>query len=209
MVSLFDRIGGFGTLSKIVLAFYDRVLDDDVLSPYFADVDMRRLIDHQTKFVAYLMGGPASYTDEHLRLAHARLGIDAAAFERMTLVLRETLEDFGLTDRDVSTVMGQVRQRRDIIVAGAPARPSRIRRSLRAGRRRLVSISSASTSCCSSRLGLAWRSPSRSPSKSRSAIAASPSGSRRDPVEGTDCRNSFRRSTCRGWPPASTRIGRL
>ena len=108
-------------MSKIVLAFYDRVLDDDVLSPYFADVDMRRLIDHQTKFVAYLMGGPASYTDEHLRLAHARLGIDAAAFERMTLVLRETLEDFGLTDRDVSTVMGQVRQRRDIIVAGAPA----------------------------------------------------------------------------------------
>ena len=117
----FDRVGGFGTLSKIVLAFYDHVLDDDVLSPYFANVDMRHLIDHQTKFVAYLMGGPASYTDEHLRLAHMHLNIDGAAFERMTAVLRETLEDFGLSDRDVDSVMGQVRQRRDIIVVRTPA----------------------------------------------------------------------------------------
>jgi hemoglobin len=117
VVTLFDRVGGFGTLSKIVLAFYDRVLDDDVLSPYFANADMRRLIDHQTKFVAFLMGGPASFTDEHLRLAHAHLAIESSAFERMALVLRETLDDFGLGDRDVESVIGQVRQRRDLIVA--------------------------------------------------------------------------------------------
>jgi hemoglobin len=117
VASLFDRVGGFGTLSKIVLSFYDRVLDDDVLAPYFADVDMRRLIDHQTKFVAFLMGGPASYTDEHLRLAHARLGIDAEAFEQMTEVMRETLEDFRLSDRDVDHVMAEIRARRELIVA--------------------------------------------------------------------------------------------
>jgi hemoglobin len=122
VASLFDRVGGFGTLSKIVLSFYDRVLDDDVLAPYFADVDMRRLIDHQTKFVAFLMGGPASYTDEHLRLAHARLGIDSAAFDRMTALMRETLEDFRMADRDVDSVIGQMRVRRDLIVAAtAPA----------------------------------------------------------------------------------------
>ena len=117
MATLFDRIGGFGTLSKVVLSFYDRVLDDDVLSPYFADVDMRRLIDHQTKFVAFLMGGPASYTDEHLRLAHARLGIDGQAFERMTEVMRDTLEDFRIADRDVDHVISQIHLRRELIVA--------------------------------------------------------------------------------------------
>jgi hemoglobin len=116
VASLFDRVGGFGTLSKIVLSFYDRVLDDDVLSPYFADVDMRRLIDHQTKFVAFLMGGPASYTDEHLRLAHARLDIDQAAFERMAAVMRDTLEDFRLGERDVNQVISEIRTRRDLIV---------------------------------------------------------------------------------------------
>jgi len=121
VVSIFERIGGFGALSKIVLAFYDHVLDDDLLSPYFADIDMRRLIDHQTKFMAYLLGGPASYSDEHLRLAHARLGIDNRSFDRMTVVLRETLEDFGLADRDVDSVMVQIKGRRDIIVTQAAA----------------------------------------------------------------------------------------
>lgn len=121
MPTLFERVGGFGFLSKVVLDFYDRVLDDDVLGPFFADTDMRRLIDHQTKFVAYLMDGPASYTDEHLRLAHARLGIDTAAFERMLSVMRATLEDFGLRERDVDVVIGRMRSRQEIIVTVARA----------------------------------------------------------------------------------------
>lgn len=119
MVTLFERVGGFGTLSKVVLDFYDRVLDDEALAPYFADVDMRGLIDHQTKFIAYLMDGPASYTDEHLRLAHARLGIDLAAFDRMIRLMRTTLADFGLRDRDIEVVVGRMRSRQDVIVAAA------------------------------------------------------------------------------------------
>ena len=119
MATLFERVGGFSFLSKVVLDFYDRVLDDDILSPYFADVDIRGLIDHQTKFVAFLMDGPACYSDEHLRLAHARLGIDAPAFERMVQVMRATLEDFGLSDRDVETVMARIRARREIIITSA------------------------------------------------------------------------------------------
>lgn len=121
MRTLFDQVGGFGFLSKVVLGFYDRVLDDDVLAPFFADTDMRRLIDHQTKFVAYLMDGPASYSDEHLRLAHARLGIDSTAFERMIGVMRSTLEDFGLRDRDVEVVVGRMRARQDVVVTAAHA----------------------------------------------------------------------------------------
>ncbi|HSL77281.1 MAG TPA: group 1 truncated hemoglobin, partial [Candidatus Limnocylindrales bacterium] len=110
------------TVSRIVSSFYDNVLRSEMLEPYFEHVDMRRLIDHQTKFVAFLMGGPASYTDEHLRLAHARLGIDSAAFDRMTALMRETLEDFRMADRDVDSVIGQMRARRDLIVAAtAPA----------------------------------------------------------------------------------------
>jgi hemoglobin len=118
---LFDRVGGFGFLSKVVLDFYDRVLDDEVLAPYFADTDMRRLIDHQTKFVAYLMDGPASYSDEHLRLAHARLGIDTTSFERMIGVMRATLEDFGMRERDVEVVVGRMRARQEIIVTATHA----------------------------------------------------------------------------------------
>ena len=62
----FERYGGFATVSRIVMSLYDRLLEDDEVGPFFDDVDMPKLIDHQTKFVSSLMGGPASFTDEHI-----------------------------------------------------------------------------------------------------------------------------------------------
>ena len=99
--TLFDRVGGFATVSKVISAFYDKVLDSPRLSPYFASTDMKRLIDHQTKFVSYLMGGPASYTADHLERVHARLGITDPAFDEASSLLRETLEDFDLEQSDI------------------------------------------------------------------------------------------------------------
>ena len=114
--TIFERCGGFASVSKLVLAFYDKALDSDVLADYFADVEMARLIDHQTKFFAALMGGPASYTNEHIRRVHATLGIDTAAFEEMSTLLEETLEEFDLADADIEAVMGEIRAREPFIV---------------------------------------------------------------------------------------------
>lgn len=116
MQSIFERYGGFPVVSRIVSTFYDRMLDDDDLSGYFANTDMRHLIDHQTKFLASVMGGPASYTPEHLARVHERLKIDDAAFEGTVLILRETLEDHGLEETDIATVIGRVREQKSSIV---------------------------------------------------------------------------------------------
>jgi hemoglobin len=93
------------------MAFYDKVLDSDELAPFFEDVDMRRLIDHQTKFIAFLMGGPASYTNEHIAATHAHLGIDRPAFDVMIGTMRETLEDFELDQADIAQVVNELRSR--------------------------------------------------------------------------------------------------
>ena len=45
--SLYDKLGGFSMLRKVVLDFYNRVLDDPDLSPFFAEVKMAALVDHQ------------------------------------------------------------------------------------------------------------------------------------------------------------------
>ncbi len=123
--SIFDRYGGFAFLSRVVMAFYDKVLDSDLLAPYFEDVDMRRLIDHQTKFIAFLMGGPASYANEHLAQVHARLGIDRAAFDAMIATMRETLEDCEMEPADVATLVHELRSRAPWIISapggGTPA----------------------------------------------------------------------------------------
>ncbi|MBE0409295.1 MAG: hypothetical protein IBX69_06140 [Anaerolineales bacterium] len=52
--SIFERYGGFAKVNRIVSSFYDKVLDSPITSPYFVNIDMRRLIDHQTRFIASL-----------------------------------------------------------------------------------------------------------------------------------------------------------
>jgi hemoglobin len=114
--TMFERYGGFAKVSRVVASFYGKVLDSPILEPYFSDVDMRRLMDHQTKFIAFLMGGPASYTSEHLARVHERLAITDEAFDEMTSLLRETFEDFDFDESDISTLHSKVTSYRPIIV---------------------------------------------------------------------------------------------
>jgi len=115
--SLFDKYGGFARVSRIVSAFYDKAVDSDIIGPYFDDIDMRAQVDHQTKFISSLMGGPASYSDEALHKVHAGLHIDRKSFEEMASLLRETLEDFDLERSDVDQIMREIDSRADIIIS--------------------------------------------------------------------------------------------
>jgi len=114
--TLFERYGGFKTVSRIVSTFYDRVLESPKLTDYFDGVDMRNLIDHQTKFIASVMGGPASFTDQHLARVHEHLGITSVAFDEAVLILRESLEDHDVEETDIGTVVSGVRARKPYIV---------------------------------------------------------------------------------------------
>ena len=114
--TVFERAGGFANVRKIVSEFYDRVLEAPRLSRYFENTDMRTLIDHQAKFITQAMGGPASYTDDALRKVHLRLGISQAEFREMTVLLRETLEDFDVDPDDIDHVCHEVERREALIV---------------------------------------------------------------------------------------------
>lgn len=116
MATLFEQMGGFVSVSRIVSDFYDRVLERDILAPYFENVDMRRLIDHQTKFISSLLGGPAAYSNEILRQTHARLNIDRAAFDAMCEELEAALVAHGLTPQQVGMVMAEVEARAPYVV---------------------------------------------------------------------------------------------
>lgn len=115
--TIYERHGGFSVVRKVVSDFYDRVLDSEVLAPYFAHTDMKRQIDHQTKFVSFLLGGPASYSDDHLERVHRRLGVTTGAFEEIVLTMCETLEDHGFNGTEVGAVEHELRSRQSIIVS--------------------------------------------------------------------------------------------
>lgn len=114
--ALFEKYGGFSTVSKIVMRLYDKLLDDDDVGPFFDDVDLPRLIDHQTKFVASLMGGPASFTDTHIQRAHHKLEIEPLHFDRLKELIEETLEEFDLEPDDIETVLNAFEARRGLLI---------------------------------------------------------------------------------------------
>ena len=114
--SLFEKYGGFATIHKVVEHFYDGVLDNDILSPYFEDVDMSQLIDHQTRFFASAMGGPASFDDNHLENMHRGRGITEEAWDAVVAVLLDTLNAFNVEEGDIQLIAGAVASKKPLIV---------------------------------------------------------------------------------------------
>ena len=114
--TLFEKYGGFSKISKVVLSFYDTLLDSDDIGPFFDEVDMSKMVDHQTKFIASLLGGPAAYTDNQLRQLHSHLDIEHAHFDELKVVLGETLDDHGFGTEDIESVLQEFENRRQLIV---------------------------------------------------------------------------------------------
>lgn len=115
---MFERYGGFERVSGLVLAFYDRVLASERLGPFFRDCDMRRLIEHQSKYVSAVMGGPDSHSDAELRGVHAGLGIEPAHFDEMLDLMRAAMLEQGFEQDDTEAVLRRLAGLRRVIVEG-------------------------------------------------------------------------------------------
>ena len=81
---------------------------------------MPKLIDHQTKFIASLMGGPASFTDAHITGAHRGMNITDQHFDRLKEIVGGTLDEFGVEPADADEVLAGIEARRAALVK-APA----------------------------------------------------------------------------------------
>ncbi|MEO0919030.1 MAG: group 1 truncated hemoglobin, partial [Pseudomonadota bacterium] len=83
--------------------------------------DMGRLVDHQTKFVASLLGGPASFSNERLRQVHQHLAISDTDFDEMARILGEAMAKHGMDDADIGAVISSIEAKRSVIVARSAA----------------------------------------------------------------------------------------
>lgn len=114
--TLFEKYGGFAKISRIVLSLYDRIIEDETIGPYFDDVDMARIVDHQTKFLSSLLGGPASFSDEQIQKVHKHLAIRSDHFDVLKRLLEETLRAHRMAAEDVAVVLEAIEARRALIV---------------------------------------------------------------------------------------------
>jgi hemoglobin len=115
--SIFDKYGGIRVLRHVIMDFYDRVLDSDLIGHFFEDTDMAKLIDHQTKFFTMVLGGPAHFSDARLASAHKHLCLSHVEFDEAVLLLNETLADAHFEQEDQNTIIAAVEARRRLLVS--------------------------------------------------------------------------------------------
>jgi hemoglobin len=120
--SLFDRVGGVRGVTHLVADFYKRVLDDPLLRPYFAGVELSKLRRMQFEFFCAALGGPTAYGGRTVRHAHQGLAISLEHFQAFVRHLFETLQDFPLTDDQRDAIIARINTYADDVI-GAGAKP--------------------------------------------------------------------------------------
>jgi hemoglobin len=105
-VSIYADIGGRPAVDAAVSDFYERVLADPSLSPYFAGIDIDRLKRHQRAFMGMALGGPVVYAGRDMAAAHAGLEITSSAFDAVVQHLAATLESLGVPDATIGEIAG-------------------------------------------------------------------------------------------------------
>lgn len=120
-VSIYEQLGREHGIARAVQHFYERVVADPQLAPYFADTDMTTLRRHQTALLVQVTGGPVQYEGRDLARAHAGLGITGEDFDKVVGHLAGTLTDLGVPADVVGQVGGALVAHRDEIVAPATA----------------------------------------------------------------------------------------
>lgn len=106
--TLYERIGGESAIASLIADFYDRVLGDPELEPFFHGVAMDRLRHMQREFFSAALDGPVSLSDVDIAYAHHGRGITAGHFNRFVQHLLTVLESRGVDKSDRMEVIRRI-----------------------------------------------------------------------------------------------------
>jgi len=116
---LHDLIGGRDVISAAIRVFYDRVLEDETLRPFFASTDMARLRAGQGMFVSMLLGGNVVYMGRDIGAAHVESrsrGLTDAHFNTFLAHFRAALDQVGIDPDKAERVMLLLETKRSTIL---------------------------------------------------------------------------------------------
>lgn len=122
MTTLFDKLGGAAAVDLAVDKFYDRVLQDDRIKDFFADVDMVKQRQHQKDFLTYAFGGTDNYNGRYMRTAHRDLveqkGLKSEHFDAVAEDLMATLKEMGVSEElmaEVAAIAAAPQHKKDVL----------------------------------------------------------------------------------------------
>jgi hemoglobin len=99
--TFFEELGGEAALRRVIDRFVDRLFDDVMIGYLFRNADRARVKQKEFEHAAEHLGGPIVYTGRPLTSAHAPHHIRGGQFMRRVQILKETLVEFGASERVV------------------------------------------------------------------------------------------------------------
>jgi hemoglobin len=118
--SLYDQLGGEEAIGKLVDKFYDRVLDDPELEPFFQYTPMEKLRSMQMQFFAAALGGPENYSGQPIHYVHQGRGITSRHLTRFMGHLLVTIQDAHPNSQEVDEMIERISMYADSIIGGTP-----------------------------------------------------------------------------------------
>ena len=95
-------------IAELIDEFYDRVLVDPELKPFFKDTSVDKLRRMQREFFSAALDGPITYTGRPLSHVHHGRGITKHHLARYVDHLIDTLRGRGINDQDVQDIIGRI-----------------------------------------------------------------------------------------------------
>lgn len=112
---LLDRLGGPSALKGAVYEFYGRILEDEMLGPFFAATDMKKMRDHQYKFMELAFSGNVpkdmdvvAYLKEKHQHMIENKGLSGTHFDLVAKHLVETLQHLHVAQPVIDEVVATV-----------------------------------------------------------------------------------------------------
>jgi len=106
--TLYERLGGREGIEAVVDDFYDRLVDDPALGPFFEDADLDELRRTQADFLCEAAGGPETYDGPPVREAHLNVPFEPSHIGRAVDLLNESLDAFDVPEADAAAVVDAV-----------------------------------------------------------------------------------------------------
>lgn len=119
--TLYERIGGDAVITRLVDKFYDRVLSDPELAPFFAFSSTDKLRCMQKEFFSTALDGPQNYYGLSMVKAHAGRGIKSKHFNSFAQHLLATLREIGISEADVQAIIARINLRASEVTGDAPS----------------------------------------------------------------------------------------
>ena len=116
---LYEKVGGRRTINELVRMFYDRVLADPRLAPFFPNTDMDGLRAKQVMFLVMLLGRTRTFFGRDLTTAHAGAraqGLTDGHFDALVGHFEAALRELGVDEDFTREIIARIEATRDAVL---------------------------------------------------------------------------------------------